>query len=228
MPRYYRDMSPDTGSKQGTRRKYSRAEKSRVLREALFDAAVKVVGKLGYAKAKVSAVAAEADVAQGTFYNYFESREALFDELLPTLGEELLDFISVESGGAESFVEREIKSFEAFFKFLKTRPEFYRILYEAEVFAPEAFERHTDRVARGYVRTLKRAAERGELRQKDPEALEALSYMLMGVRHYLCMRYVRAGSEMLDLPDWVLRVYIDSIVNGIYNEPQEVDRPPLP
>jgi len=207
-------------SKQGKRQKSSRGEKSQALRKALFDAAVKVVGKIGYAKSKISAVADEANVAQGTVYNYFESREALFDELLPALGEELLNYISAQTKDAESFADREIKSFQAFFRFLKIRPEFYRILYEAEVFAPEAFQRHTDRVANGYVRTLKRAAAHGELRKTDTESLEALSYILMGARHYLCMRYARAENEMLDLPDWVLNVYVDSIVNRIYIKPK--------
>lgn len=214
----HNDIPNDADSTDVKRRKTTRAEKSQALRKALFDASVKVVGKNGYLKAKVSDVAVEAGTAQGTFYNYFESREALFDELLPALGEELLAFIGEETASAETFLEREIKSFEAFFKFLKYRPEFYRILYEAEVFAPEAFSRHTTRVAQGYVRTLERAAEHGELRQREPHALEALSFMLMGMRHYLCMRYVRDNGEILDLPSWVLEVYKDFITNGVYKD----------
>jgi AcrR family transcriptional regulator len=214
------DSSVGAISKTGKRRKSSRDEKSQALRKALFDAAVKVVGTFGYAKSKISAVADEANVAQGTFYNYFESREALFDELLPALGEELLNYISAQTADAENFADREIKSFRAFFSFLKIRPEFYRILYEAEVFAPEAYQRHMDRVANGYVRTLKRAAAHGELREADTESLAAVSYILMGARHYLCMRYARAENEMLDLPDWVLNVYVDRVVNGIYIRPR--------
>ena len=40
-----------------------------------------IVGELGYAGASVALITARADVAQGTFYNYFESRQDLLDQL---------------------------------------------------------------------------------------------------------------------------------------------------
>src|SRR5271155_4036073 len=67
-------------------RRLSRAEKSQLIRNKLFDSAAKVVGKHGYSDAMVSLITSEAHVAQGTFYNYFESRQHLFDQLLPSLG----------------------------------------------------------------------------------------------------------------------------------------------
>lgn len=197
--------------------KPTRAEKNQLTRDSLFEAAAKVVGKEGYANAMVAMVAAEAKVAHGTFYNYFESRQDLFDQLLPELGREMLQFIREEAAESANGLEREERSFRAFFTFLKMKPEFYRILYEAELFAPTAFKSHMEAVTTGYVSQLQRAAQKGELKAAEGSELEAVAYMLMGVRHYLCMRYAHRDGSTVSLPEWVVRSYMNFVTDGIYN-----------
>jgi AcrR family transcriptional regulator len=50
--------------------------------DEILDAATRVFGRSGLERAKMSDVAAEAGVSQGTLYNYVESKEALFRLLL--------------------------------------------------------------------------------------------------------------------------------------------------
>lgn len=62
-----------------------RSEKRTVdKRSVILDAALKTFVKRGYPETRVSEIAAEAKVAEGTLYNYFKSKEdlllALFDE----------------------------------------------------------------------------------------------------------------------------------------------------
>jgi TetR/AcrR family fatty acid metabolism transcriptional regulator len=62
-----------------------RSEKRTVDKRAvILDAALKTFVKRGYPETRVSEIAAEAKVAEGTLYNYFQSKEdlllALFDE----------------------------------------------------------------------------------------------------------------------------------------------------
>jgi len=62
-----------------------RSEKKAVdKRSVILDAALKTFVKRGYPETRVSEIAAEARVAEGTLYNYFQSKEdlllALFDE----------------------------------------------------------------------------------------------------------------------------------------------------
>ncbi len=53
-------------------------------RSLILDAALRTFAKRGYSETKVAEIAAEAEVAEGTLYNYFQSKEelllALFDE----------------------------------------------------------------------------------------------------------------------------------------------------
>jgi AcrR family transcriptional regulator len=50
--------------------------------DRILDAALRVFAQKGLERAKMSDVAAEAEVSQGTLYNYVESKEALFRLLL--------------------------------------------------------------------------------------------------------------------------------------------------
>ena len=58
-------------------------------RELLLDAAVRVFARKGAGAAAIHEIAAEAGVANGTFYNYFETREALLEATSVRLAERL-------------------------------------------------------------------------------------------------------------------------------------------
>jgi AcrR family transcriptional regulator len=73
--------------------KLTGAERNDEAKRRLFDAAAKVVGRLGYGEASVARITELAEVAQGTFYNHFENRQELLDQLLPTVGLQMIGFI---------------------------------------------------------------------------------------------------------------------------------------
>jgi AcrR family transcriptional regulator len=197
--------------------KLSRAEKSELTRNALFQAAAKVVGERGYDGAMIATITARAAVANGTFYNYFETRQELFDQLLPHLGQQMLDFIKLRSADAEDPREREERAFRAFFDFMQEYPEFYRILYEAEVFAPRAFAEHMELVSKGYMRVLNRARDGGRVKRFSAEETEVIALILMGARYYLCMRFARPRGKPAPLPEWVARAYLKLVNGGLFD-----------
>lgn len=151
-------------------------------------------------------------MAQGTFYNHFASRQALFDELLPTLGREMVHFIQERAETAGPEAAREVARFRAFFDFLRQKPGFVRILDEAEFAAPEAFRRHMDNVAAPFQRILIRARGRGELRDYSDAELEVIVHMLMGARSYLGQRFDSSGP----LDDVVVSAYEKLLSNGLF------------
>jgi AcrR family transcriptional regulator len=57
-------------------------ERRRERRAQLLEAATTVIAERGYANTSVDDVIQAAEVARGTFYLYFDSRDALFSELL--------------------------------------------------------------------------------------------------------------------------------------------------
>lgn len=65
-------------------------------REVLLTAARTVFEKLGYVDTRVADIVAEAGVAQGTFYTYFDSKEAVFSELAQEITTGMLQVLEAE------------------------------------------------------------------------------------------------------------------------------------
>lgn len=204
------------------KRKPTRAERSEQTREALLAAAADVVGEIGYREASVARITERAGIAQGTFYNYFESRQDLFDQLLPRMGKSMLSFIRERLSDEGRGAERERQRIDAYFEFLEEMPGFYRVLYEAETLAPEAHRQHIEVVASGYVRALRRSWERGEMPDYREDELEAVAYMLIAIRGYLSLRYGRRSTGT-GIPKGVLDTYEKMVRYGLFKDPPAGD-----
>jgi AcrR family transcriptional regulator len=166
-----------------------RSDKIENTRRALFEAAVEIISEEGYANASVIKITCRANVAHGTFYNYFETRQDLFDQLLPALGDRLLVHISAHLDESLTGISRERRRIEAYFGFCKKTPGFLRVLNEAEVFAPKAFRKHIKLIYEGYLRSLERSLQRGDITGFSVDELGAVVFMLMGIRSYITMLY---------------------------------------
>lgn len=195
----------------------TREERRHLTRKKLFDAAAEIVGRFGYAEASIQEITQRAGVAMGTFYNYFDSRQDLLNQLLPTIGEEMYAHIRTTLAGITDEVAREEGRFRAFFEFIALRPAFYRILHEAEQFAPEGFRQHMTNISAGYVRALKRSRESGIIEGYEPADLEVIAYILMAARDYVSMRFCVTRAGIKRLPDEVVGTYMRLLTEGLFN-----------
>ncbi|MCK1546669.1 TetR/AcrR family transcriptional regulator [Bradyrhizobium sp. 147] len=204
--------------------KLNRIERNAWTKQKIFEAATKVVGKHGYAEASVARITEEAGVAQGTFYNHFENRQELLDQLLPKIGLDMVEFIRVRTGNAHA-ARQEIERFAAFFDFIREVPEFLRILNEAEFFAPIGYQKHLDNISTAYVRILRRARLAGAIEDYSDEEFEAIVHMLMGARGYLSRRYSYSGGGVTAVPDHVFSAYRKLMTRGLFRACGDQDTP---
>ena len=206
-------QSPQAAS--GKVAKLNRVERNAWTKQRIFEAATTIVGKYGYAEASVARITEQAGVAQGTFYNHFENRQELLDQLLPKIGIDMIHFIRARTGTAHA-ARQEIERFGAFFDFIREVPEFLRILNEAEYFAPIGYQKHLDNIATAYVRILKRARLAGAIEDFSDEEFEAIVHMFMGARGYLSRRYSYAGDTVTTAPDHVISAYRKLVTRGLF------------
>jgi AcrR family transcriptional regulator len=198
----------------------SRLEKSELIHEALLKAAAEVVGEVGYANASIALITQQAGVGQGTFYNYFSSRQEILDELLPNLGANMTAHIRKYALGGHSFAELEDRSFRGFFSFLRETPQFLRILNGAEMFAEAGYRKHFENVAKKYTRFLQHSLQEGDFPGYKAEELEVIVFMLMAARSYLAMRYVLGAGEQSALPEMVAQTYMKFVRYGLEGAPR--------
>jgi AcrR family transcriptional regulator len=192
-----------------------RQTKSEQTRQRILIAAAKIVGAIGYAKASVTAITGEAKIASGGFYYYFNTRDDLFDELLPALGQEMIAFISESIKDAEWGIEHEVRSFEAYLAYLKKRPEFYRVFSEAYVYAPKAYKKHFTVVIDNYVTAFNIQKKKGHLAVEDEEML-LLVYFLIGIRNYVSQLYMERGAKKDLSPEMAVELYRKLIMGEIF------------
>ena len=200
------------------KRRLTRDEKSVETRRALLEAAAKVVGRYGYEGASIARITARAHVAQGTFYNYFESRQDILDQVLPAMGSRMLDYLRTHVDPTATGWLREESRLRAYLEFLVENPWFHRLVNEAETLAPKAHHAYFGEVSQGYIRSLKRSIERGEIHDFSEQELEPLVYILMSIRTYLAQRYAYTGSTVRPVDQRIFDVYGKFVRHALFAE----------
>jgi AcrR family transcriptional regulator len=208
------DTAPRAAARKPPRR--TRAEKALENRQRLLHAAVDVIGEHGYAGASVTRIAERAGLAQGTFYLYFESRQHLFDQLLPDVGGEALAFIRAAVGDAPDFPTMEARGLKAFFEYVARNPAYLRVFTEAEVAAPAAYARYTaDRTGR-FLDAIVSARRKGDVVGYSRRELGVLTQVMLAARTYLFREYGRReGANVTPPPEWVVQAYVKFVSRAI-------------
>ena len=181
-------------------------------RRRLLRAAERVFTEVGYHDASVTRIAETAGVAPGTFYLYFPGKLQIFEELIEDLNRRVRRAMARAAAPAASRAEAERLGFRAFFRFTAEHPGLYRVIRQAEFVSPPSLQAHYQQIVRGYVDGLRRAAERGEVVQGDPEVM---AWALMGIGEMVGMRWIlwrEAGQEM---PEAVFEEVIRFVHRGL-------------
>jgi AcrR family transcriptional regulator len=85
-------------------------EQKESTKDLIVDAAIEVFGRSGFQKARVSDIVGLAGVAQGTFYLYFPSKEAVFRHICSIFMERFTEVFRTTSELFEGATEKEIES----------------------------------------------------------------------------------------------------------------------
>lgn len=195
----------------------TRAEKMVDTRRTLISSTAKLVGKIGYAEANIARIAQAANIAQGTIYNYFSTRQEIFDTLLPTYAEEMLDFIRTEVNPNSVGLDREVERLRAFLEFVRQNPWIVRLVTESQALAPIAFKAYFKLVTEGYVGALKRSVSRGEIIGYEPKEVKAIAIALLAVRSYYAEQYVIQADSTKPVPKWVFDAYRKLVDRALFS-----------
>jgi len=197
------------------KKRLSREEKAILNRQSIIDSAAIVIGDYGYNEASIAKIADGAGLAHGTFYNYFEDRQDLFDQLLPIKGLEILEYIRNQVRDAKSFVEMERLGLLAFQSYVQKNPWFFRLLHEGRTATPSGHAVHMGNLIRPFVRALKRWQHQGELKGYSLDQLESLAFMMIGARDYLFARSTEKGTVFQPINEKQLDAYLNMLEEGL-------------
>lgn len=177
--------------------KAPRTERGRKTLRKLLDASAVEFGAKGFHEASVSSITRRAGVALGSFYTYFDSKEALFKALVQDLSGQVKTSAgqaveALQSKRSPTAFEVEEAALASFLDFVREHKEIYRIIDESEFVDPKAYRAHYEATASRILSRLRAAAEEGEVRS-DVE--EAHAWALMGMNVFLGLRFAVWADE---------------------------------
>ncbi len=171
--------------------KQPRTERGRKTLRKLLDAATLEFGEQGFHEASISGITRRAGVALGSFYTYFDSKDAIFRALVADMSNAVKvaarDAISDPMPALD--VERE--ALRGFLEFASEHKEIYRIIDEAEFVDPQSYREHYETIAARILERLQAGAASGEFK---PDPTEAQAWAIMGMNVFLGLRYAIWGD----------------------------------
>lgn len=200
-------------SEQETKEQPVLTKKAMETRQKLLNAAEKVFGKKGYYEASVVNITQEAEVGQGTFYNYFQTKKEIFEALIQQYSKDLRIAIKKEMQGAKNHEEAQRKGFIGFFNWVKKHPDLYSIVQQAVVVDQDLYKWYYQKLAQGFLKSLSSGVQEGEFKDLD---LETVAYSLMSIGQFLGMRWVY--WEGRDVPEEVFESAMTLIFYGLKND----------
>jgi AcrR family transcriptional regulator len=166
--------------------KTPRTDRGRRTLRAILDAAAIEFGTRGFHETSIVSITARAGVALGSFYTYFDTKDAVFRALVSDMSAQVSKVGAAAMQGAPDALSGERAVLASFIAFARTHKELYRIIDEAEFVDAASYRQHYDSTARRLQARLEAGSASGELRS-DIGEVEA--WAMMGMNVFLGLRY---------------------------------------
>lgn len=196
--------------------KAPRTERGRRTMRAILDAAAIEFGDNGFHQASISDITRRAGVALGSFYTYFDSKDAVFRALVRDMSDQVRDHVAPAILSAPDQIAAEQAGLREFIRFVRDHKEIYRIIDESEFVDPESFRLHYATTADRITRRLRKAADRGEVKR---DVSEVHGWAIMGMNVFLGLRYGVWSED--ETPEDVAKVVAKMLKDGILRSPDD-------
>ena len=165
------------------------ARGERTLRKIL-DAARAEFGERGFSDSSIVGITQRAGVALGTFYTYFDSKEAVFQALVRDMSGQVREQVGPALGQASDALDAERRALAAFLDFAREHRDIYRIVDEAEFVDPAAYREHYETTASRIARRLVDARDKGQIAADlTDDDIDVLAWGMMGANVFLGLRF---------------------------------------
>lgn len=193
--------------------------------EEILEAALKVFGDQGFARAKLEDVAREAGVSKGTLYLYFDSKEALFREMVRARVVSCViaveDMVRNHQGSWRELVAKLAHQMWATVRD-PARARIIRLVHSELGNFPELAHFYFDevilRARRVFETVIQRGIEAGEFRRVDPRAAaRALPLLLVHSAQSQC--FFRDYDPTIPPDEQLFAGLLDLFLNGVLAQP---------
>jgi AcrR family transcriptional regulator len=181
-----RTATPEGDKDGASKGKSPRTARGRKTLRAILDAAAIEFGEKGFHDSSIIGITTRAGVALGSFYTYFDSKDAVFRALVNDMSAQLRDHVTPLVQAAPDGIAAERIGLEAFLEFVRAHKEIYRIIDESEFVDYDSYKQHYMTTVERIHQRLKAGAARGEIRA---DVGEVHAWAIGGMNVFLGMRF---------------------------------------
>ena len=186
---------------------FSDAERERI-RERLLAEGRDLFERYGLRKTTIADLTGPVGIAASTFYQFFDSKEALYLEILEAEGQRLAERVLADSFGAYDDPERAIAAFlDAIMAEIETNPLVQRLIVGDELdrlrdqFTDEELRAERDRSITYFLPHIERWHEEGRLAGTDPvtvaHAIRAVTFVTLHEEDIGADRYPTVRDQLI-------------------------------
>lgn len=172
--------------------KEPRTARGRETLRKLLDAAAAEFGERGFHEASISGITRRAGTALGSFYTYFDSKDAIFSALVKDMSGAVARAAAAGVSAGSTGVVREREALAGFLGFARLHKELYRIIDEAEFADPQAWRDHYTNTAARIAGRFDESVAAGTM---SPGDNEVRAWAVMGMNVFLGLRFGIWGEE---------------------------------
>lgn len=166
--------------------KTPRTARGRETLRKLLDAAALEFGERGFHEASISGITRRAGTALGSFYTYFDSKDAIFAALVRDMSQGVAQAAAAGVSPGSTGIQREREALAAFLAFAREHKELYRIIDEAEFADPASYHAHYEGTARRIATRFDESVAKGAMTPGDNEIR---AWAVMGMNVFLGLRF---------------------------------------
>ncbi len=189
------DRAPTRGGRRSTSGRRLSAEQRR---SQLFEIALALFAERGYAATTMDDIAEAAGVTKPLVYQHFDSKRALYLELMDVVSERVIDVIAKDAATADGPRQQVVVGFNAYFRLVVSNEAAFRLLWGRDAPDDPELGEALRRVEDAFATAIDPLIDAG----LDPEHRLTLAYAVVGMaegasRHWLDRR----GAGSPDGPD---------------------------
>lgn len=172
--------------------------------------------KFGFHGTSINEVIANAEIATGTFYLYFDDKKALYLYLIQKYGSEIRTTIRDAIKGAKTRYEEEKQGLKAFLLYAMNNPIAYRIFWESIYVDLDVFKNYYQDFAVNYIKNLQKWVKAGEVRPDID--LETMAYILMGISNFVGLQVLFDEKANADTIDFITEESMKLLKDGMFTK----------
>jgi AcrR family transcriptional regulator len=163
--------------------------------EKICKSAEELFSTNGYYNTSINDITSRANIAPGTYYIYFKDKKSVFQYLVSNLSHELRKEIKLRTASLKDRYTEEFIGLKVFFEFIRTHSGLYKIIWEAQFVDMDIFVEYYETFAERYIKGIKTAQEKGEMKDIDPKCL---AYSLIGIANFIGLKWIIFDDKEVD------------------------------